>query len=379
MKGEWARCPWGLIGMLALVGTIECCVIRGNLVLAEPRATSWSHTARKLPHAARGADILCFGDSQAKCGMLPSMLQERTGRTAYNLAVVGGSAPSSYFLFRRTLNAGARPSTIVVNFNQELLSHGPGSKARPYPLDHLLDLREMVELCWLARDPDLFAAIALARLLPSFQSRVEARANVRLMLRGEKSDRAGIMLLLFRNWNFNKGAMIDPKRGFDDSSGISDADRNSSTWSPDPVNEHYFHAFLDLAARYRIRVVWLLPPVSPGTQIIWEARGDESIFDRYVREQLQRHPHVVVLDGRHSGYEATVFHDRVHVDRDGALALSLAVGNVLARGGLNPDQGARWVMLPAFQAPTAEVPFEDLRQSSASANRYLLKNSRLRR
>ena len=162
------------------------------------------------------------------------MLQERTGRAAYNLAVVGGSAPSSYFLLRRALDAGARPSTIVVNFNHELLSHGPASKTRSYPLDHLLDLRETVELCWSARDPDLFAAITLARLLPSVQCRGEARANVQLMLRGEKSDRAGIMLLLFRNWNFNKGAMIDPKGSFQDDSGIADAERNSSAMAPRP-------------------------------------------------------------------------------------------------------------------------------------------------
>ncbi len=379
MKTELVRWPWGLIGMLALIGTIERGAIHGNLAIAEPRATSWSHTARKLPRAARGADILCFGDSQAKCGMLPSMLQERTGRAAYNLAVVGGSAPSSYFLLRRALNAGARPSTIVVNFNHELLSHGPASKTRPYPLDHLLDLRETVELCWSARDPDLFGAITLARLLPSVQCRGEARANVQLMLRGEKSDRVGIMLLLFRNWNFNKGAMIDPKRGFQDDSGVADAERNSSAWRPDPVNMQYFHAFLDLAARHRIRVVWLLPPISPGTQVIWEARGDELLFERFIRDQLRRHPNVVVLDGRHSGYEATAFHDRVHVDRDGALSLSFAVGNLLVRGDLDPDQGARWVMLPAFQSPTPDVPLEDLRQSQVSANLFWMKSQSLRR
>jgi hypothetical protein len=379
MKAELVRWPWGLIGMLALIGTIERCVIRGNLALAEPRATSWSHTARKLPRAARYADILCFGDSMVKCGMLPSMLRERTGRAAYNLAVVGGSAPSSYFLLRRALNAGARPSTIVVNFNQDLLSHGPASKTKPYPLDHLLDLRETVELCWMARDPALLAAISLARLLPSVQCRSEVRAYVQLMLRGEKSDRAGIMLLLFRNWNFNKGAMIDPKRWFFDNSGIADAERNTSAWRPDPVNVHYFHAFLDLAARHRIRVVWLLPPVSPGTQIIWEARGDESLFDRFIREQLRRHPHVVVVDSRHSGYKATEFHDQVHVDRDGALSLSLGVGNLLARGGLDPDRGTRWVQLPAFQYPTPAVPLEDLRESSVSANLSLTKTRGLRR
>jgi hypothetical protein len=365
--------------MLVLVGLVERCLIRGNLAVAEARATSWSQTGRKVKLAARSADILCFGDSMAKCGLLPSMLENRTGRPAYNLAVVGGSAPSSYFLLRRSLKAGARPSTVIVDFNQEILSHGPAFKTRPFPLDHLLDLRETVELCWMARDADLFATINIARLIPSVQARREVRANLKLMLKGEKSDRAGIMILLFRNWNFNKGAMIDPKHWFLDNSGIADAERNSSAWRPDPVNKHYFHAFFDLAARHGIKVVWLLPPVSPGTQCIWEARGDESLFDRFIREQLRRHSNAVVVDSRHSGYEATVFHDQVHLDRDGALSLSLGVGDLLARGELDPSHRARWVKLPAFQYPAPAVPLEDLRDSSASANLVLMKSKGARR
>jgi hypothetical protein len=199
------------------------------------------------------------------------------------------------------------------------------------------------------------------------------------MLKGEKSDRAGVMLLLYRNWNFNKGAMIDPKRWFLDNSGIADAERNSSAWRPDPVNEHYFHAFFDLAARHGIKVVWLLPPVSPGTQIIWEARGDESLFNRFIGDQLRRHPNVVVVDSRHSGYEATAFHDQVHLDRDGALSLSLGVGDLLARGELDPGHRQRWVKLPAFQYPVPAVPLEDLRDSLASANLFLMKSKSVRR
>jgi hypothetical protein len=365
--------------MLLLVGAIERSAIHGNLALLDPRAESWSHTARKLRQAVPGRDILCFGDSMVKCGMMPRMLRERTGRPAFNLAVVGGSAPSSYFLLRRALKAGARPSTLVVDFNQELLSHGPGSKAKPYPLDSLLDLRESIELCWKARDPDLFAGIALARLIPSVKVRNEVRTLVREKLKGEKPDRDRIMVLLYRNWNFNEGAMIDPKRGFQDNSGIAPAEQNTSAWRPDRVNEHYFHAFLDLAARHGIRVVWLLPPVSPGTQIIWEARGDESLFDRFVGAQLRRHPDVVVLDGRHSGYEATAFHDQVHLDRDGALSLSGSTGDLLRRGDLDPGGPSRWVMLPRYHRPTGEVPFEDLGQSLATVNNLLMKSKGLRR
>ena len=50
------------------------------------------------------------------------MLRERTGRRAFNLAVVGGSAPSSYFLLRRALKAGARVG--IVDIERPTSEHG---------------------------------------------------------------------------------------------------------------------------------------------------------------------------------------------------------------------------------------------------------------
>src|SRR4051794_23517903 len=92
--------PWGLLGMLALVGAVERTVIRGNLALRNGRAESWGRTARDVK-PARGCDVLLFGDSLVKSGLIPRALGRGTGRSTFNLAVVGGSAPSSYFLLRR--------------------------------------------------------------------------------------------------------------------------------------------------------------------------------------------------------------------------------------------------------------------------------------
>src|SRR4051794_12249232 len=94
-----ARCaiPRGLLGMLALVGLIERSWIQGNLAISNSLGDCWRQTARQLEKAARGRDVLCFGDSMVKNGLNPHVIQARAGRSTFNLAVIGGSSPSSYF------------------------------------------------------------------------------------------------------------------------------------------------------------------------------------------------------------------------------------------------------------------------------------------
>jgi hypothetical protein len=125
--------PWGLLGMLALVATIERSWFHRNLAFANGLGHGWSETARRLKESARGREVLCFGDSMVKYGLIPNVLREQTGRRAYNYALVGGTAPATYFLFRRALDAGARPATVIVDFCRELLEFEPESKTRALP------------------------------------------------------------------------------------------------------------------------------------------------------------------------------------------------------------------------------------------------------
>ena len=92
-----------------------------------------------------------------KFGLNHRVIEARTGRKAANLAVVGGSAASSYFLLRCALDAGARPRTIVVDFCKDLLLYEPSSTKTVFPWYTFVDLRESVALCWASRDTDLFA------------------------------------------------------------------------------------------------------------------------------------------------------------------------------------------------------------------------------
>ena len=355
--------PWGLLWMLALVGAIERSWFDHNLAIAKGLGHGWSATARQVKKVARGRDVLCFGDSMIKYNLIPNALRERTGRSAYNLGLVGGTAPATYFMLRRALQAGARPSMIVVDFARELLQFEPDSKTSALPWADLLNLRETMELCCAARSLDLFAGITVARLLPSFRNRDGVRAFVQARLRGENPNWDRGVLQIRRNCNLNLGAMVNVKALFEDFPAPTGVHTQTPTWRPHPTNLHFFHLFLELATKRGIEVVWLLPPVSPGTQRIWDASGEERLFESFARSVLRQYSPLRVVDARYSGYEASVFHDATHLDRDGAMALSGSVADHLRRDDVDSATTSGWITLPAYRSPSSAVPVEDLGQS----------------
>ena len=103
--------PLGLIGTLALIGAVER--------FRAPRAhasrptrrveMSWQDAQRAAAGAEGRSDVLCLGDSRIKLGLLPRVLEDRLGVSAYNLGILGGQAPASYFLLRKVLERGIRP------------------------------------------------------------------------------------------------------------------------------------------------------------------------------------------------------------------------------------------------------------------------------
>src|SRR5207249_5160225 len=73
---------------------------------------------------------------------------------------------------------------------------------------NLMSLREAAELARWARDPDLFATVALGRLLPSFHRREAARANVMAALAGKNDWRQIANYQFLRHWGINRGAQL---------------------------------------------------------------------------------------------------------------------------------------------------------------------------
>src|SRR5580693_8460636 len=89
------RCPAGLIGALGLIVLLEGIVSRVPARVDDRSrlASSWQTAMRRAAGPEARAEILTFGDSLIKLGILPRVLEARLGRSSYNLAVLGGQPP----------------------------------------------------------------------------------------------------------------------------------------------------------------------------------------------------------------------------------------------------------------------------------------------
>jgi hypothetical protein len=103
--------PLGLIGMLAMLALGERFFAPRTQEVVPTRRVemSWQDAARAASGPEGRSDILCLGDSRIKLGLLPRVLEERLNLTSYNLALLGGQAPSSCFLLRRLLGGSRHP------------------------------------------------------------------------------------------------------------------------------------------------------------------------------------------------------------------------------------------------------------------------------
>jgi hypothetical protein len=363
--------PAGLLGMLAIAAAVEGFVGRHGLDLMT--AFDWQCVRSKwvAERLAQRYDVLCFGDSLIKYGVLPRVLGARGGLRAHNLAVVGGQAPSSYLLLRRALAGGARPAAVLVDFYPKLLADGPGRNSQPWP--HLFNGAEALDLGLRRRDAGLLGRLVAGRLMPSVRTRFGLREWVKSALAGtENSFRLtapGTLLHLVR---YDGAVVMDPTADFknvrDQFTGceIHAGQMYPADWTPDPVNRGYVKRFLRLAAARGVTVYWLLPPAFPGMQATLERSGFDARLVGFVRALQARHPNLVVLDGRHAGYGPKAFIDGDHLAREGACVLSEDLGAVLARLAHAPPPPDRWVTLPAYRARPVDPSIETIEMTQVA-------------
>jgi hypothetical protein len=359
-RGRW---PLGLLGMLGLALAVERGLARLDLDLMEPWHWDWQVAGKAARREAKWAEVLCLGDSLVKFGVQPVVLEGRLKRRAYNLALCLGQPPSSYFLLRRALAAGARPAALLINAAPHLLARGPRYNLRQWP--ELLTTSELLELARTARDPDLFTATMLGRLTRAVRARHEVRASLLAALRGESTSRRFQTPQFQRNWRVNRGANVAPPiqcQGDPETW----ARALFPAWACDPVNRAYLDRLLSLAAARRIPIYWLLTPISPEVQAVCERNGFDADQTRFVRDWQARFPNVVVLDARRSRYpQATHTDDPIHLNRFGASTLSADVADALARRDAEPA-ASRWVELPAYRERADVAPLEDYRESGVA-------------
>ena len=352
--------PAGLIGMLGLIVAVEQFVASHPLLfIGNSGHLEWRTTGRAASsEEVRRAEVLCFGDSLVKRGIYPPILEASLGRPAFNLAIQAAPPPATYFLLRRALDAGARPRALIVDVHAMVLPCRPGLTAEWWP--ELLTARELAELSWVARDPQLFAPAALKIALPSAKNRHAIRARVLASLKGQETPGVEAYSALLRNWRVNRGALVEPLGQPTEAGAGSEADvaelskPPGAAWFAYRTNIVYLRKFFDLAAARGLPVFWLLPPTSPAHLARSERNGVNAGYDAFVRETQARYANVVVIDGRRAGYRRELFSDLTHLDRRGASAFSEAVGSVI---GPYLDRGGPSTRRDGSNCPrTANIP-----------------------
>lgn len=365
-----SRLPLGLIGAAVLVATIESSLADRPIEHETKPGLAWSFgaTASASHPGAIGAGVLCLGDSLVKLGVQPPVLEERLGLRSFNLAVPGAPAPASLFLLRRAIEAGARPKVVVVDFDENLLAVSPREGLEQWP--GLLDGRDWLDLTALTGDLDLAARVGLGMALPSWRDRRAIREQVVAALNDRERAILPEVRALSRNWLRNGGAQLAPpgdRVPFEWQAPGGDGGQQGRRWKPHPANEAAVHRLFELADRHEIAVAWLLPPARPDWQSRRDSLGIVAAFDRFVASVRSRHPNLVVLDARPSGFPAEVFRDPTHLDGLGAVALTESLAEAL-RPMLDPSADpppAGLVSLRPFEPPSGPISLEDMARSAA--------------
>jgi hypothetical protein len=349
--------------MVGLLLAVESYVARRHPDLAPDYSLEWRRTGRTVPREAPHSQIVCLGDSLVKVGVAPRVLEQRLGKRTFDFALSAGQPVASYFLFRRLLEAGARPEAVVLDSKWTALA-SPPSLNEPI-LPEIVGPREFLDLAWTARDGRLFATLMLAEVLPSYRDRFAIRADVKTALRGESPPPRRQIGAWQRNWRQNHGAHHAPRR--ESYQGQVDPINKQifpDDWKPDPVVASYLERLFALAGARGIPVFWLVPPTVPEVQARHERAGTDRAFTRFARQLQGRFPNVVVLDARAAGYPPSVFIDPTHLDCRGAALFTDDLAPIIGRSLADPSTSPRWAALPPYRDRPIDIDLEDVEQSA---------------
>ena len=359
-KSGGSRRPWGFLGMVVLVLSVETTLARHRFDFLDPVGVSWALSERAAGGEPGRSSVLCFGDSLLKFGFRPGMIEARSGQSAYNLAVIAGRAPTSFFLLRRALDAGARPSAVVVDFEPNILAQSPLIAHDLWA--ELITPHDCWELAWEGRDAGFLARTLTSRFLPSARYKSQIRSAILTALSGQPIARGQNLDSLIRDGRQFAGSLAMPHA---ERAEVAADPRNLAffppDWRCDPVNRRYVQKFFALASAHKIPVYWVIPPYAPPIQAFREVLGQDARFSHFVRATRSKHPEVTVLDGRKSRYHHSTFWDNsVHLDEQGATTLSADVADVLARS-FAGNQPSDWVSLPAYRPlPPENAPISGI-------------------
>jgi hypothetical protein len=366
LRGRLGKLPLGGLGAIALIIAFESFLTAHDSDFTNLNANDWRLTSRAVVPQSKKAELLCFGDSLLKFGLIPELLEQHTGLKTFNLSVLGGQSVGSFTLFRRAIESGAKPRAVVLDCQDLPIARGSNARAvgialHERNLPELLDLRDVFELAISASDSSLFGTIMLRRWLPSLKSRYEIHKHFRKFARRGFTDSRYQAFVQKRNWNVNSGGLLlAPKTSEPTKLTASVA---YSEWDLDPLTSEYLNRFFTLAEQHSIPVFWLIPPTSPEHETFRDKSGQHELITRITRDLQAKFAGMIVIDGRNAGYSREVFRDDTHLDRIGAVTFSTDIAKVIAQHLKHASRNSKWVNLPKYHSVSDVKAFEDMDSS----------------
>ncbi len=372
------RWPAALIGALGLIVAIEFGLARAGRMNGSLTAADWRRVGPAASgRAATGAEVLCFGDSQVKTGVAAVALEARLDRPVYNLGMMAATPAGTYFVFKRAIDAGARPRAIVLDAAEpQLWSY----KYRDHVADwaDLIGPAEALQLARDDRDPGFFTLFMTHYLVPSIRYRLDLRKALADAL-ADRTPTPNVPWdpVIDRQLRRNRGGLVFsslyPKNGPDPWPNGAIAPHEANLWYrtgpfAHPTNLVYLDKLLTLAKSRKIPVFFLVAPIHPGTLDQRERRGLDVDYFTWLRRVCDKHRNVTVVDGRYSGYDYRVFIDSFHLDAEGNAAQSGSLAELIAARLDGRDDGSRWVSLPRFASPRAKLAVEELAETMAGVS-----------
>ena len=275
--------------MIALVVVVECVIAHLRPDFSTSWNEDWRFASTSASYRAPGCQVLCLGDSMVKYGVLPRVIEARTGLSAYNLACSGGTMPSEFFVFRQAIEAGARPKAIVIDFAALMLADGDPPAMMAYP--ELASYRDCLDLAWASKSGGFLASAWLSKLFPSCKWRYEIKGAILARLAGQPFSPRQFMPPLRKSWDNARGAQpMEPTPPRPPTLEFLLDGVCPITWAPSPRNDAYLDRLLSLARSHNITVFWLIPPLIPEVHDRRERRGVDEAYSKYARDKQAGSP-----------------------------------------------------------------------------------------
>lgn len=345
------RLPAGLLAALALVLLVETFIARQANDLTSYQALGTRFALAQAIQTAPSCGVLGLGDSVMKFGFDPAEIERRLNIPAFNLAVPGTPPPLTHALLKRALQAGSRPSAIVIG-HMTLSGH---PNVHLDELSELLTPLEAAELASATHDFSLLNPLLTRRLVPSIRYRLPLRARILAALGGHPPVGDAPSALL-RTWTQYRG--MEPRASNRQYTGRMEPALERSVYS-EPwhvlwVYEQYVRKIAQLAETHKIPIFWLIPPITPEAQSLREKLGLDAHHTKNLRAIQNRSPNLIILDTRQAAYPSSAFFDSCHLNTQGASTLTAAIAAAIAQ-----HSTQQWVSLPQYSNPIAVSPHQE--------------------